>query len=72
MGRACGCVRKSCSSRVKFGARGKLTFGSVLSLPPPKTKPGLVGSASGFPPLIFVVGIGEGECAGEATRGFGI
>lgn len=46
-------------------------FGSALSLPPPNTRPGRVGSVSGFPPLMFaVLGIGEGECAGEATRGF--
>lgn len=26
---------------------------------------------SGFPPLAMGVGMGDGECAGEATRGFG-
>lgn len=48
----------------------KLTFGSALSLPPPKTgRPGRVGSVSGFPPLEMGVGMGDGEWAGEATRG---
>jgi hypothetical protein len=44
---------------------------SLLSLPwPPKTRFGRVGRPSGLGPPEMGVGMGEGECAGEATRGF--
>jgi hypothetical protein len=50
---------------------GQLTLASLLSLPwPPNTRFGRVGSPSGLGPPEMGVGIGEGECAGEATRGF--
>lgn len=46
-------------------------LGSALSLLcPPNTKLCRVGKLSGLPPPEMGVGIGEGECAGEATRGF--
>jgi hypothetical protein len=49
----------------------KLTLASLLSLPwPPNTRFGRVGRPSGLGPPEMGVGIGEGECAGEATRGF--
>jgi hypothetical protein len=50
--------------------RRKLTLASLLSLPCPNTKFGRVGSPSGLGPPEVGVGIGEGECAGDATRGF--
>lgn len=44
---------------------------SALSLPwPPKTRLGRVGRLSGLGPPEMGVGMGEGEWAGEATRGF--
>lgn len=48
----------------------RLTW-SALSLPwPPKTRFGRVGRLSGLGPPEMGVGMGDGEWAGEATRGF--
>jgi hypothetical protein len=52
-------------------AEEPLTLPSLLSLAwPPNTRFGRVGRLSGLGPPEMGVGIGDGECAGEATRGF--
>lgn len=69
MGRDCARVSKFWGD--SESNHGKLTLVSLLSLPcPPNTKFGRVGSPSGLGPPEMGVGMGEGECAGEATRGF--
>jgi hypothetical protein len=68
IGRDCAGVRKSGGE--KYLDCRKLTLASLLSLPCPNTKFGRVGSPSGLGPPEVGVGIGEGECAGDATRGF--
>ena len=67
---ACALVGVGTGGAGRGGAQKKLTL-SVLSLPwPPKTRLGRVGRPSGLGPPEMGVGMGEGEWAGEATRGF--
>ena len=63
-------IRETLLVRANHGSWCTLTL-STLSLPlPPKTRLGRVGKPSGLGPPEMGVGMGDGECAGEATRGF--